>query len=166
MNIETVVIDYKNEIHASDLLFLMDEYAKDPMGGNEPISQFVVENLASELSKIPYAFSVICYIDDKPVGLANCFEAFSTFKCKPLINIHDLVVMAKYRGQRISQHLLRKIEDVARDKNCCKITLEVLEGNKTAQNAYRKYGFEPYQLDIENGDAQFWQKPVSHCETL
>jgi hypothetical protein len=25
------------------------------------------------------------------VGLVNCFEGFSTFACKPLVNVHELL---------------------------------------------------------------------------
>jgi ribosomal protein S18 acetylase RimI-like enzyme len=69
-------------------------------------------------------------------------------------------VKSNYRGKGISQKILDKIDYIAQEKGCCKITLEVLEGNKAAKNAYLKYGFEPYLLDAENGNAQFWQKPV------
>jgi GNAT superfamily N-acetyltransferase len=59
---------------------------------------------------------------------------------------------------RIGKKLLQAIEDLAREKNCCKITLEVLEGNKSAQQVYLKAGFAGYVLDPEMGHALFWQK--------
>ena len=43
---------------------------------------------------------------------------------------------------------------------CCKLTLEVLEGNKTAQAAYVANGFVGYQLVSEMGQAMFWQKKI------
>ncbi len=161
MAIEVIVADYSNKKHADDLLSLLNDYANDPMGGNEELSDYTKENLAKELAKVPNAFSIICYVDGKPAGLANCFEAFSTFKCKPLINIHDLSVKSDYRGKRLSQIMLDKIVDIANNKECCKVTLEVLEGNKPAQYAYLKHGFKPYQLDSNNGNAQFWQKEIN-----
>ena len=54
--------------------------------------------------------------------------------------------------------ILAKVEEVARERKCCKLTLEVLEGNKIAQNAYRSFGFEGYELDPKIGKAMFWQK--------
>jgi ribosomal protein S18 acetylase RimI-like enzyme len=92
------------------------------------------------------------------VGLINCFEGFSTFKCKPLVNIHDVVVIDGYRGQGVSQRMMDKVEEIARQRGCCKLTLEVLEGNKPAQRAYLRYGFSGYQLDPETGHALFWEK--------
>lgn len=160
MSTEVIEVDYNNKTQADDLVTLLNAYANDPMGGGESISDFAQQNLANELSKIPYAFSVICYVDGKAAGFANCFEGFSTFSCQPLVNIHDLGVNSEFRGKQISQKLLDKIEDIAKQKNCCKVTLEVLEGNTVAKNAYLKYGFKPYQLDSENGNAMFWQKTV------
>ena len=160
MNIEVIIADYLNNQHADDVCFLLNSYAEDPMGGGAPLADFVRKNLALELSKIPHAFSVICYVDNKPAGLINCFEAFSTFKCKPLINIHDIVVLKEYRGLGISQAMLTKVEERAKEKGCCKITLEILEGNQIAKNAYMKFGFEGYELDPRMGKALFWQKMI------
>lgn len=158
MNIEVLLVDYSNEQHSTDIAYLLNCYAIDSMGGGTPLSSFVVENLATELSKLPHAISVICYVDGEPAGLVNGFEGFSTFKCKPLINIHDVMVLNEFRALGISQRMLAKIEEIAKEKGCCKMTLEVLEGNKAAQNAYSKYGFDGYQLDPANGKALFWQK--------
>ncbi len=160
MNIEVSVVDYSNERHSIDIVSLLKSYAVDPMGGGTPLSSIVTENLVSELSKLPHAISVICFVDGKPAGLVNCFEGFSTFKCKPLINIHDVVVLNEFRGLGISQRMLSKVEEIAKEKGCCKMTLEVLEGNKVAKNAYLKYGFEGYELDPDCGKALFWQKSL------
>jgi ribosomal protein S18 acetylase RimI-like enzyme len=47
---------------------------------------------------------------------------------------------------------------IARGRGACKLTLEVLSGNASAINAYRRLGFEAYQLDPELGDARFMQR--------
>ena len=140
---------------------LLDAYASDPMGGGKPLRAEVKNNLVKELSRLPHAFSVIAYVDDTPVGLVNCFEGFSTFACKPLVNIHDVVVVDKYRGKGISQKMLAKVEEIAISKGCCKMTLEVLSKNEAAKSAYRKFGFADYALDPAAGTARFWQKQLT-----
>lgn len=160
MTIETVVADYLDPNQGQDIIQLLNEYASDPMGGNEPLSKFARDHLITSLTAVPGAFSILCYIDSEPVGLANCFEGFSTFKCRPLINIHDIVVTNNHRGKGISQALLEKIESVAIERQCCKITLEVLQGNHNAISAYRKFGFTPYELEHEFGHALFWEKQI------
>lgn len=158
MVITTVVADYVNVQHAQDIVTLLDTYAMDPMGGGQPLSEYVKTHLVQELAKRSWAFTILAYADDQPVGLANCFEGFSTFQCKPLINIHDILVVQQYRGHNISNLLLAKVEEIARARGCGKLTLEVLEGNLIAQNAYKKFGFANYQLDPGMGNAMFLQK--------
>ncbi|MFT7470151.1 MAG: ribosomal protein S18 acetylase RimI-like enzyme [Kiritimatiellia bacterium] len=153
-------VNYLDGKHAADISYLMNCYASDPMGGGSPLSTEITSRLATELSKIPHAFSVICYVSGKPAGLINCFEAFSTFKCKPIVNVHDIIVVEEFRGQGISHLLLQDIENIAAEKDCCKITLEVLEGNIPAKNSYIKFGFKDYELDPTFGKAMFWEKEL------
>lgn len=158
MTTDVVLVDYHNPQQASDLVELLNHYALDPMGGGAALPDAIKQNLASELAKRPFAFSLICYVDGEPAGMTNCFEGFSTFKCKPLINIHDLAVHPDYRGGGVSQAILEAVEKIATEKGCCKITLEVLAGNDIAKNAYIKFGFEGYELNPQMGSALFWQK--------
>ncbi|MCF6259103.1 MAG: GNAT family N-acetyltransferase [Gammaproteobacteria bacterium] len=166
MIIEIIKADYCNEQHAKEIPMLLDRYASDSMGGGKPLNENVKNNLVKELSKLPHAFSVIAYVGGQPAGLVNCFEAFSTFSCKPLINIHDVVVVNEYRGHGISQKMLDKVEKIAISKGCCKITLEVLGNNDIAKAAYSKFGFSGYELDPKSGSALFWQKQLSPAENL
>jgi ribosomal protein S18 acetylase RimI-like enzyme len=160
MKIEVSIADYLDDQHSVDIGYLLNCYAEDPMGGGTSLPDHIKENLSAELSKVPSAFSVICYVDGEPAGLINCFEAFSTFKCKPLVNIHDVVVEKNFRGLGVSQLMLAKVEERAKEKGCCKVTLEVLESNKVAQNSYMKFGYDGYELDPKMGKALFWQKLI------
>jgi ribosomal protein S18 acetylase RimI-like enzyme len=151
---------YTNPVHAEAIGFLLNQYAQDVMGGGESLSMDTQQQLAIELAKRPHAFSVLAFVAGQPVGLVNCFEGFSTFQCRPLVNIHDVVVIDGQRGLGISQKMLSKVEEIARQRGCCKLTLEVLEGNTVAQAAYRKQGFAGYELDPAMGKAMFWQKSL------
>jgi ribosomal protein S18 acetylase RimI-like enzyme len=161
MNIEVISADYTNAQHGEDLVELLNAYALDPMGGAAPLSDHVKANLVKTLAQQTNVFSLIAYVDSKPAGLVNCVEGFSTFSCKPLINIHDLAVSPDFRGLNISQLMLQKVDDIAQQKGCCKVTLEVLEGNEAAKKAYLKHGFAGYELDPAIGRAMFWQKSIS-----
>ena len=146
-----------NPAHAQAVLSLLNHYAQDTMGGGEPLSSFVQANLVAELQKRPNVLAVLAFVGDEPAGLAICVEGFSSFACKPLLNVHDMVVHQAFRGRKLSQALLAKVQELAQQRGCCKITLEVLQGNKPAQQAYRSFGFEPYQLNPQMGQAEFWQ---------
>ena len=161
MDIKVIQANYQSDDHEHDIQFLLDAYASDPMGGGKPLEKSVKQNIVKELAERSFAFTLLAYVDKQPAGLANCFEGFSTFSCKPLINIHDFAVVKEYRGRGISQMLLTKIEQIAKETGCCKITLEVLSNNQAAKAAYKKFGFTSYELDPAAGTALFWQKPIS-----
>ncbi len=160
MKIQTVIANYTDPRQGEDLLYLLDIYSRDEMGGSAPLDEAVRRNLLQELSKLPHAFSVLCYVNDYPAGLINCFEAFSTFKCRPLVNVHDVMVDPEYRGLGLSQKMMAKVEEIAKERGCCKITLEVLEGNTVARNAYEKFDFNGYELDSALGKALFLEKQL------
>ncbi|SFO37658.1 Acetyltransferase (GNAT) family protein [Variovorax sp. PDC80] len=160
MTIEVVLADYRDAAQAAALVELLDGYARDPAGGGTPLSAQVRADLPAALAARPQAFSVLAYDDGQPVGLINCVEGFSTFACRPLVNVHDVVVAPSHRGQRLAQHMLEKVEQEARARGACKLTLEVLSGNVSARKAYEREGFADYQLDPAFGSALFMQKKL------
>jgi len=164
MKIEIIKADYQNKTHGEAIVDLLNRYAQDPMGGEEALSTYTQENLVQSLAKLPHAHSFICFVDDKPAGLINAFEAFSTFKCKPILNIHDVFVDSNYRGMGLSNKLLKAIEQLAQELACCKLTLEVLEGNDIAKASYKNFGFSGYELKEETGKALFWEKFITKNE--
>ena len=56
--------------------------------------------------------------------------------------------------------MIEQAEQLARQRGCCKLTLEVLSKNHAAKQAYLGSGFTPYQLDQQHGVAEFWHKRV------
>ena len=158
MDLNLVRADYANPLHAGALVDMLDAYARDPAGGAKPLSDFVRANLVAALAARPQAFSVLAFDGQQAVGLVNCFEGFSSFACRPLVNVHDLAVAASHRGQRVGEYMLALVEKIARERNACKITLEVLSGNHGANKLYARVGFAGYQLDPAMGHAQFLQK--------
>ena len=150
--------DYTDPADAAAIVLLLDAYASDPAGGGEPLSDFAKANLVRELAARPQAYSILAFDGVHPVGLVNCIEGFSTFKCKPLINVHDVAVLASHRGRGIAEQMLTLSETIARERGAVKMTLEVLSGNVPAVKLYTRIGYEGYQLDPAMGTAQFFQK--------
>ncbi|MDD5274263.1 MAG: GNAT family N-acetyltransferase [Methylovulum sp.] len=155
-----ILADLSSPDHAQTIMDLLDEYAQDPMGGGQALSAFVRSNLVAELKKRQGVYVLLAMHNEEAVGMAICFEGFSTFACKPLLNIHDVIVSAKYRGRSIARRLLAKAEEIAVASGCCKLTLEVLTGNTAAQAAYKACGYAGYELDPTMGQAMFWQKKL------
>lgn len=158
---EILTADLALPAHADAVIYLLNEYARDGMGGGAELSEFAKHNLVPELRKRPSTHVVLAFVDGSPAGMAICFEGFSTFACQPLLNVHDIIVAAQYRRRGLSKKLLAKAEEIAVGLGCCKLTLEVLEGNTVAQSAYKACGFAGYELDPKMGKAMFWQKKLA-----
>jgi len=150
--------DYTSATDAAAVVTLLDAYASDPAGGGEPLSDYAKTHLVRELAVRPQAYTVLAFDGDLPVGLVNCIEGFSTFACKPLVNVHDVAVLASHRGRGVAAQMLALAEQMAQARGAVKMTLEVLSGNQPAVALYRRIGYEGYQLDPAMGTAQFFQK--------
>jgi ribosomal protein S18 acetylase RimI-like enzyme len=156
--IKVVRADYADPGHAAALVMLLDAYASERAGGSDPLSAFTKANVVRELAARPQAYSVLAFDGAAPVGLVNCIEGFSTFACKPLVNVHDVAVLASHRGRGIAEQMLLEAEHIARERGAVKMTLEVLSGNAGAMRLYERIGFAGYALDPAMGTAQFMQK--------
>lgn len=157
--VETV--NLHSAVHATSLLALLDHYARDPMGGGKPLAEETKERLIASLQGRSDFFALLAFEGGRALGLVNCFEGFSTFLAKPLLNIHDLVVRSEARGRGIGRLLLQGVEDEARARGCCKLTLEVLSLNQAALHSYQHFGFAAYQLDPNAGQALFLEKKLT-----
>ncbi len=159
-----VATDFDDPRCCDDFLALLDHYMRSPTGNGKPMSDELRRRLPAELRRRPQVLSYIAYrvsdIGRCPAGLINCVEGFSPFAGRPLLNVHDIVVHEDFRRQGIARALLAHVEAVARQRGCCKLTLEVLEGNHGARRAYLNFGFEGYQLDPAMGQALFFEKKL------
>ena len=157
---EIIEADLADPSHAEAMVELLNIYALDPMGGGKELPANVRKNLAFTLRARADVRVILAVVDGEAVGLTTCFEGFSTFAGKPLLNIHDVVIKPAFRRRGLSKKMFEKAEEIAVQLGCCKLTLEVLEGNAAARAAYSKLGFGGYELDPEMGKAMFWQKKL------
>lgn len=152
--------DFSQAGDCTALLALLDEYAQSPLGGGQGLSPEVRAMLPQRLAAMPTAVTGLAWRAEQPVGVINGFETLSTFKARPVLNVHDVAVTASAQGQGVGTALLRWVEELARARGCCKLTLEVLEGNTRARAVYARLGFVGYALDPQYGQALFWEKPL------
>lgn len=141
MNLNIIEADLQNKTHTNHILFLTNIYALDKMGGGKPLTRYVQENLIEGLKQTSSVLVFLAYQGETPIGIANCFMGYSTFHAKKLINIHDLGVVPEARGKGVGKALIYTITQKAKELDCCKITLEVLENNP-ARKLYEREGFE------------------------
>ncbi len=156
--ISVSALDLTQAADREALVGLLDEYAQTPEGGGQALPDAVRHSICGVLASRPHYAGWLARVGNQAVGLINCFEGVSTFRAKPLLNIHDLIVSAPFRRRGIARALLAAAERGARERGCCKLTLEVLEGNHAAISAYQASGFQAYELDPAMGRAQFFEK--------
>ena len=162
MNTEVTVIeaDLSRPDHQAATLHLLNAYAKDPMGDGRPLSDFARQNLIPGLREHPTTLVFLAFRNSAPVGIAICFNGFSTFKARPLVNISDYFVFPGHRGLGIGRSLLSLIEQHARELGCCRLTLEVQENNHHARHVYSYAGFAQAVHVPEAGGSLYLEKPL------
>jgi len=138
----------------------LNHYAADPMGSGRPLPQEILRQVTADLAQLPHAHAFLAFVGRQPVGFATCFGGYSTFRARPLWNIHDIAVLAQWRGRGIGAALIRHIADQARAAGCCKLTLEVREDNPSAAALYRREGFRAAAIGAREVQYLFLEKAL------
>jgi GNAT superfamily N-acetyltransferase len=90
-----------------------------------------------------YAETLIAEEGGSPVGFALFFHNFSTFLAKPGIYLEDLFVVPEQRGHGIGRALLRRLAQIAVERDCGRLEWAVLDWNRDAIGFYERLGAKP-----------------------
>ena len=156
--------DLSDPADAAALIELLDSYAADPMGASSPLSATTRRDLVPRLRAFPGVSVLLARVGDAPAGVAVCFTGFSTFRARPLTNVHDLAVAPRWRGQGLGRRLLATVVDLARARGHCKVTLEVREDHAAARALYRRLGFGAGECDGQAVQYLFLEKRLREEE--
>jgi len=63
--------------------------------------------------------------------------------------VSDLDIAAEWRGRGLARHLLAAAERHLAQRGVTRLRIGVLAANIAAQRAYAKYGFAPYESELE-----------------
>src|SRR5690554_4174431 len=150
-----VRVDLHNDEHCNNLIRLLDEYMRDDIGTGRAMPDGLGKEIIDGLREHTGYLGFFACVGDEYAALANCNLNFSTWKARPLINIHDFIVSSSYRGKGVGLFLLQGIESFAKENGYCRINLEVRHDNHKAQNLYRRAGFD--ECSPVN---YFWEKQL------
>ncbi len=140
--IQIIEADLNQLDHAENFLKLTAAYMADPMGEAEPWNDDQKNTVIKEMKDHPSALVLFAKADNEFVGICTCFYAYSTFLATPLLNIHDIYVTEAYRGNGVARKMIESVEEIAKEKGCGKITLEVRKDNLNARDLYKRQGFK------------------------
>jgi len=158
--IRVLAADLGDPAQAEAVVRLVDGYARDPMGGGEPLAADARARLLPGLRAEPGTRVWLAFSGDEAVGVAVCFLSFCTFEARRLINVHDLAVAAGHRRRGVARRLLEAVEAGARALGCCRITLEVREDNAPARALYARFGMAGLEYAGVPETTLFLAKPI------
>jgi ribosomal protein S18 acetylase RimI-like enzyme len=143
MPLTVVLANLTDPAHQQAIIDLLDMYCRDEFGDSKPLSGHARKNLIPGLIQHGGARVFLAYEEGQPLGVAICMLGFSSFKGKPLINIHDIAVSPDARSKGIGRKLLAAVKAEAQSLGCGKLTLEVRSDNARAMGLYKSVGFKP-----------------------
>ena len=80
-------------------------------------------------------------VDDQVAGMAYALITVSTAEGCPVLLLEDVIVKAKYRGQKLGRRLVEHVLDWARDNGMPRVTLLADKENSPALAFYERVGF-------------------------
>ena len=83
--------------------------------------------------------------DGVEVGFALFFHNFSTFLGRAGIHLEDLFVSPKHRGKGYGKGLLKKLAQIAVERECGRLEWSCLDWNKPSIDFYLSMGAEPLE---------------------
>ena len=148
-------VDLFEKEHSTAVVSLLNEYMKDEMGNGQEMPGNIKKEVLEGLKNHKAYLGFLIKYNNQYIALANCNLSYSTWKAKHLINIHDFIVHPDYRKMGVGSFLLKGIKKYAKERDYCKLNLEVREDNIKARGLYKKEGFKP-----GNPNMLFWEMEV------
>ena len=147
-------VDFGDEAELAQFVGLLDAYARDPMGAGTALAPEVRERLMIDLPRRQGLHGLLAEAGDQAIGFATCLVGYSTFRARPLLNVHDIAVLPDWRGLGIGGRLLEAAAELGRRLDCCRLTLEVRPDNPSAQRLYARAGF------VQAACSVFMERPL------
>ncbi|MDE6182783.1 MAG: ribosomal protein S18-alanine N-acetyltransferase, partial [Eubacteriales bacterium] len=88
-----------------------------------------------ELNKNKMAIYIVALADEKVVGYGGMWHVINEG------HITNVAVSPEYRRKGIGESLIKKLIEIAKEKEMIGLTLEVRISNEIAKNLYKKQGF-------------------------
>ena len=121
-------------------LELIKELAKFEKAAEEvdvDLTQFMEDGFG----KNPSYFMFVAEVDKVIVGIALCYEKYSTWKGRCTF-LEDLIVTQSMRGKGIGKALFEQVIKHAAENNSGRLEWQVLDWNESAIGFYQSYGAE------------------------
>jgi GNAT superfamily N-acetyltransferase len=95
---------------------------------------------ASLFGERAYAEVLIARLDGEPAGFALFFHNYSTFLAKAGIYLEDVFVPVEHRGKGIGKALMKRVAQIAVERDCGRFEWSVLDWNEPSIQFYKRIG--------------------------
>lgn len=106
-----------------------------------PDAERLHRHLSSDAS--PRIEALLAEVNGEPVGFALFFQNYSTFLTRWGIYLEDIYVRPESRGKGIGKALLKRVAQIAVERECGRLEWSVLDWNEPALRFYRSLGATP-----------------------
>lgn len=110
---------------------MLDEVVAD----EETLNKWLFEKKKAEV--------IIGEVENEPIGFALFFHNFSTFLGKSGIYLEDLYIREEYRKNGYGKGFLKKLAQIAKERDCGRLEWSCLDWNKPSIGFYLSLGAEP-----------------------
>ena len=122
-----------------DLVYTFIKKLADYEGMPEAVkaSKEMIEEWMFERKSAEVVFAVL---NDKEIGFSLFYESFAAYVGKGGIFIDDLYIEPEYRGKGYGKQLLRKMAEIALERECGRLEWLCLRENAPSIEFYKKMG--------------------------
>ena len=140
---ETCMFRFAQEKDTALILYFIKELAKyekmldDVVATEEILKEWIFEKGKAEV--------IFALEDGKEVGFALFFHNFSTFLGRSGLYLEDLFVKPEFRGKGYGKALLKKLAQIAVERDCGRFEWSCLDWNKPSIDVYLSLGAQPME---------------------
>ena len=140
---ETCMFRFAQEKDTALILYFIKELAKyekmldDVVATEEILKEWIFEKGKAEV--------IFALEDGKEVGFALFFHNFSTFLGRSGLYLEDLFVKPEFRGKGYGKELLKKLAQIAVERDCGRFEWSCLDWNKPSIDVYLSLGAQPME---------------------
>ncbi|MFA5537251.1 MAG: GNAT family N-acetyltransferase [Bacillota bacterium] len=122
------------------LQFIRDLAAYEDMLDEVVATDEILKEWLFEKKKAEVVFAML---NEEEIGFALFFHNFSTFLGRAGIYIEDLYVKPEYRGRGYGKSILKKLAQIAVERQCGRVEWWCLDWNKPSIDFYLSLGAVP-----------------------
>ena len=136
------ICDFANPMHCARLCEMVDCNITESSGDNKPLTNDQKLVLLDGLESLPSSIVIFAVDNKEIIGYATAFINFSSLTASAVMNISELYIEQNYRNKGWAVKMIEKLIDMAKYKDCNRISIEINKNDAEVQHIYSGFGFK------------------------